>query len=160
MLNNGRWNQVGEQQEVNIWHNLGTLAVLFCGGAFMYLLPFCKNTYYVPLMEPLHVNNTQLGMMGSAFGITAMLSYLPGGWLADRISARQLMTLALIITGVGGFCLSFYPPYAICLLIHASWGITTAIFFGAMDKFRRLDQFQQFIRHPGRISLPSAGVGK
>jgi predicted MFS family arabinose efflux permease len=125
---------VGEQQEVNIWHNLGTLAVLFCGGAFMYLLPFCKNTYYVPFMEALHVNNTQLGMMGSAFGITAMLSYLPGGWLADRISARQLMTLALIITGVGGFCLSFYPPYAICLLIHASWGITTAIFFGAMVK--------------------------
>ena len=123
-----------ERQEVNIWHNLGILAVLFCGGAFMYLLPYCKNTYYVPLMQALHVNNTQLGMMGSAFGISAMLSYLPGGWLADRISARRLMALALFLTGLGGYCLSFYPPYAVCLLLHALWGITAAIFFGAMVK--------------------------
>ncbi len=123
-----------EHQAVDIWHNMGTLAILFCGGAFIYLLPFCKNTYYVPLMEALHINNTQLGMMGSAFGITAMLSYLPGGWLADRIPGRKLMSFSLILTGLGGFYLSTFPSFTICVLIHASWGITTAIFFGALVK--------------------------
>jgi predicted MFS family arabinose efflux permease len=100
----------------------------------MFLLPYAKNTYYVPLMKALQIGNTQIGMMGSAFGVAAMLSYLPGGWLADRVSARKLLTLCLFLTGLGGFYLSVYPPYAICLFLHAIWGAASGAFLGSLVK--------------------------
>ena len=42
-----------------------------------------------------------LGVDGqlSAFGVVALASYLPGGLLADRFSARRLMSIALVTAG-------------------------------------------------------------
>ena len=106
--------------------------------AFVFLLPYCKSAYYITLMQALHINNTQIGLLGSVYGIAAMVSYLPGGWLADLVSARKLLATSFILTGLGGFYLSTYPPYIMCLLLYAFWGVTaTLTFFGAFIKATR-----------------------
>ncbi|MEZ6087593.1 MAG: MFS transporter [Pirellulaceae bacterium] len=48
------------------------------------------------------ISNLQLGIAFSAYGAVAMLSYFPGGPIADRFGARSLMSLALLFTAVGG----------------------------------------------------------
>ena len=74
----------------------------------------------------------------SAFGVTAMLSYAPGGWLADRFSPRKLLTGSLLLTGGLGFYFATYPGYAISLAIHAIWGVTiTLLFWAAMIRVTR-----------------------
>ena len=56
-----------------------------------------------PYLEVYHLTNTQMGVFGSIFGVFGMISYLFGGYLADRVSIRLLLTVSLVGTGLGGF---------------------------------------------------------
>ena len=53
-------------------------------------LTYLRWALYEPLREALGQNNTQFGMSMSLFGLLAAILYIPGGWLADRISHRKL----------------------------------------------------------------------
>ncbi|MEL7187454.1 MAG: MFS transporter, partial [Pseudomonadota bacterium] len=114
------------------------MAVLSFSGGVVFILPFLQEVYYEPLTEALGINNTEVGALMSVFGITSMIAYLPGGWLADRVSPRWLISLSLIATGLGGLYFATFPPYRISLAIHAVWGVTIALlFWGAMIRATR-----------------------
>ena len=111
------------------------LALLAWGGGVIFLLPYLRWTFYEPMREVLGVNHTQYGFMMSVYGFTALVTYWPGGWLADRISARRLLTFSFTATGLLGFWFATYPPYEICVLIHILWGFTTLMtFWATMNK--------------------------
>jgi len=84
------------------------MACLSLSGGIIYLLPFLREVYYLPLQKALNLSNTQFGVMMGVFGTTALVSYFPGGWLADRISSRKLITLSMLLTG---FLVSILPPF-------------------------------------------------
>ncbi len=114
------------------------MACLSLSGGIIYLLPFLREVYYLPLQKALNLSNTQFGVMMGVFGTTALVSYFPGGWLADRISSRKLITLSMLLTGFSGLYFASFPPYLISLAIHALWGITCSLtFWGAMIKATR-----------------------
>ncbi len=114
------------------------MTVLSFSGGVIFLLPFLQEVYYIPLAEALELNNTEVGSLMSVFGLTAMLSYFPGGWLADRVSPRKLITASLLATGAAGLYFATFPAYEISLAIHALWGITiTLLFWGAMIRVTR-----------------------
>jgi nitrate/nitrite transporter NarK len=74
----------------------------------------------------------------SVFGTTALLTYFPGGWLADRISPRKLITFSMLATGLSGFYFATFPSYPLSIAIHGFWGITCSLtFWGAMIKATR-----------------------
>jgi len=115
-----------------------TMTVLSLSGGIIFLLPFLQEVYYKPLAEALSLDNTEVGSLMSAFGVTAMLSYAPGGWLADRVSPRKLLTASLLLTGGLGFYFATYPSYVVSLCIHAIWGVTiTLLFWAAMIRVTR-----------------------
>lgn len=114
------------------------MAVLSISGGIIFLLPFLQEVYYKPLADALNLDNAQVGSLLSVFGVTAMLSYPPGGWLADRVSPRILLSSSLLLTGGSGFYFATFPSYAISLAIHALWGVTiTLLFWGAMIRVTR-----------------------
>jgi nitrate/nitrite transporter NarK len=114
------------------------MACLCLSGGIIYLLPYLREVYYLPLLEALGLTNTQLGVMMSVFGATAMLSYFPGGWIADRVSPRILIFLSMISTGLTGFYFATFPSYKMCLVIHAFWGVSvTLTFWAALIKATR-----------------------
>ncbi len=114
------------------------MAVLSFSGGVIFLLPFFQEVYYSPIAEALRLNNTEVGLLMGVFGTTSMLSYLPGGWLADRVSPRKLITVSLIATGLGGIWFATFPGYRISLAIHAFWGVAIALlFWGAMIRATR-----------------------
>lgn len=107
------------------------MACLCLSGGIIYLLPYLREVYYLPMMEALNLTNTQLGVMMSVFGATAMVSYFPGGWIADRVSPRILIAMSMISTGLAGFYFATFPSYKICLVIHAFWGVSVILTFWA-----------------------------
>ena len=114
------------------------MAVLSSSGGIIFLLPFLQEVYYKPLADALSLNNTQVGSLMSVFGLTAMASYIPGGWLADKVSPRKLLTSSLLLTGAAGLYFATFPGYRISLAIHALWGVTiTLLFWGAMIRATR-----------------------
>ncbi len=70
--------------------------------------------------------------------MTSLITYPIGGWVADRVSPRLLISLSLVSTGLLGFVFSTFPSYGVSLLIHALWGVTvTGMMWGALIKATR-----------------------
>ena len=107
------------------------LIVLFIGGGIIYLLPYLRGTYYQTLQQALGVTNTQLGVIQSVYGLLTIICYFPGGWLADRVSPRKLLTFSFVATGVMGLYYAAIPPYPAVVAIHIIFGITTTVTFWA-----------------------------
>lgn len=114
------------------------MTVLGFSGGIIFLLPFLREVYYKPMMDAFGMSNTEAGVMMSVFGFMSMISYFPGGWLADRVSPRMLITSALLATGGLGLYFSTFPSYAVSLVIHGCWGVTMSLlFWGAMIRVTR-----------------------
>ena len=109
------------------------MAVLSLSGGVIFFLPFLQEVYYKPIAQALSLNNTEVGSLMSAFGITSLICYFPGGWLADRVSRRKLISYSLLATGITGLYFATFPGYVISLALHAFWGVTISLlFWGAM----------------------------
>jgi len=108
------------------------MLTLVLAGEIVFLLPFSLTRFFRPsLLEAFNISNTQLGDVFAVYGVLAMIAYFPGGALADRFSARSLLTVSLLATGLGGFYMATYPgPFGLAVLF-GYWGITTILLFWA-----------------------------
>jgi sugar phosphate permease len=107
------------------------LIILCFGGGIVYLLPYLRLVFYQPLQVALHINNTQLGLIGSVYGILTIVCYFPGGWLADRVSPRKMLTFSFLATGLGGLYYAQFTSFHAALLLNIYFGITTTLTFWA-----------------------------
>jgi nitrate/nitrite transporter NarK len=127
-----------QESSMNTYRRWLIMICLCLSGGIIYLLPYLKEVYYYPLLEALHLSNTQLGVLMGVFGVTAMISYLPGGWLADKIPPRKLITLSMLATGISGSYYATFPSYKVSIAIHAFWGVSvTLTFWAALIKATR-----------------------
>lgn len=68
------------------------LLVAFAG-AIIYGLPYFRYDYYAAYVKVYNLTDTQMGVFGSILGIFGMISYLFGGFVADRFSTRTILTV-------------------------------------------------------------------
>ena len=66
------------------------------GSSIIYAPMYLKNVFYDPLMQALGCTNADLGLMVSAYGIAAMICYLPSGIVADKFRMRTLATVGFL----------------------------------------------------------------
>lgn len=108
------------------------MLALVVAGEAVFFLPFVLPRIFRPtLLEVFDLNNLQLGLAFSVYGLVAMVAYFPGGPLADRFSARNLMSFALVATAIGGFALATIPSLAAIKVLYGFWGVTTILLFWA-----------------------------
>ena len=109
-----------------------TLLALVVAGEAVFGLPFHITRFFRPTMlEVFGFTNTELGTLFSFYGVLAFICYLPGGPIADRFSARRLLTASLVLTGLAGFYLATIPSYRGLSAVFAFFGITTILLFWA-----------------------------
>ncbi len=121
MTNNGK-----EQNHQN-WI---TILILIIAGEVIFGLPFHIARFFRPTMlEVFHLTNAELGDAIAIYGITAMISYFPSGLVADRFSARKLMSFSLVATGIGGIWLTTIPGKLVLSFLYGFWGVTTILLF-------------------------------
>lgn len=109
-----------------------SLFFLILAGEMIFALPFHVVRYFRPtFMEVFDISNAQLGDSMAIYGILAMIAYFPGGILADRFPTRDLMSISLIATGLGGFYLMTLPDQLGLSLLFGFWGVTTILLFWA-----------------------------
>ena len=115
------------------------MLALIIAGEIVFGLPFHTARFFRPtLLEVFGFTNTQLGDLFAIYGVTAMISYFPGGALADRFPARSLLTASLFATGAGGLFMAAIPPAMPMGLLYGFWGITTIfLFWGALIRATR-----------------------
>lgn len=109
--------------------NFITILLVATGGAIIYGLPYFRYDYYDAYLEVYNLTNTQMGVFGSIFGVFGMISYLFGGYLADRFSLRMLLTASLVGTGLGGFLHLLPLSFGALVCLYAFWGFTSLFAF-------------------------------
>ena len=109
-----------------------TMFALVIAGEAIFGLPFLVARVFRPtLLDVFEITNLQLGTAFSFYGVVAMLAYFPGGPLADRFSARGLMTSALFVSALGGAYYATVPGITGLTVLFAFWGVTTILLFWA-----------------------------
>ena len=108
------------------------LVLLVLSGEMIFALPFVLPRVFRPtVLETFQLDNVQLGLCFSIYGIVALICYLFGGPIADKYAPRKLIATALFATGVGGFFLATFPSYSNLKLLYGYWGFTTIFLFWA-----------------------------
>lgn len=108
------------------------LALLILAGEAVFILPFVLPRIFRPtVLDVFQLSNVQLGFCFSVYGLTAMVSYLIGGPLADKYPPRKLIAVALWMTALGGFLYVQYPEVWLLQILYGWWGFTTIFLFWA-----------------------------
>jgi MFS family permease len=107
------------------------LMLLVVAAGAIYPILYLRQVYQPTMLEVFHITDSQLGYLYSSLGTIFLLSYLPSGWLADRIAPRLLICFSLIATGVLGLWYSSAPSFHVLMLIFGGWGLSTGLTFWA-----------------------------
>jgi sugar phosphate permease len=105
------------------------LAVIVVGAGAIFPLVYLRQNFEVSILDTFGLTITQLSQCYSSIGVMFFLSYLPSGWLADRVSPRVLVSLSLLLTGLLGLWFSTVPSYSSVRVIFVGWGISTGLTF-------------------------------
>jgi sugar phosphate permease len=112
--------------------NPAALFALILAGETIFFLPFVLARVFRPtLLAVFQISNFELGTYFSVYGIVAVVSYFFGGPLADRYPARNLISAALVATGLGGLVLATTPSTSWLGWLYGFWGFTTIFLFWA-----------------------------
>lgn len=108
------------------------LLLLILAGESVFILPFVLSRVFRPIvLEAFDLDNFQLGICFSIYGIVALFSYIFGGPLADKFPPRKLIAVALWMTALGGFVYATFPSFALLKILYGYWGFTTIFLFWA-----------------------------
>jgi MFS family permease len=119
---------------------LYVIILLILAAEAVFILPFVlQRIFRTTFLESFSITQTQLGSCFSAYGIVALVSYLFGGPLADKFKPHILMSIALMLTALGGFYLATFPTLYNLHVLYGFWGFTTIfLFWAAMIKATRI----------------------
>ena len=111
------------------------LSVLVLAAGAIYPLLYLRQTFGVTILESFEISAIELNQCYSILGILFVVTYLPSGWLADRVVPRLLMSFSLAFAALLGIWFSTMPSLEALRLIFAGWGIATGLtFWGALIK--------------------------
>lgn len=119
---------------------LYVIILLILAAEAVFILPFVlQRIFRTTFLESFNITQLEIGSIFSAYGVVALVSYLFGGPLADKFKPHILMSVALILTALGGFYLATYPSLYNLHLLYGFWGFTTIfLFWAAMIKATRI----------------------
>lgn len=105
----------------------GTLVLLAAGAGIIFQLPYIRETFYPQIQSAMNLTNNQMGLLSSGYAAMATISYFIGGIVADKFSARKLLTFSFLATGALGLWFSTFPSFNVARVIFVLMGISTII---------------------------------
>ena len=121
-----------EESLTSRYIKLGILVVI---AGNIYPLIYLRQNFEQSMLESFGLTAAQLGQNYSMLGILYMLTYIPSGWLADKVSPRILMSFSLAGCGALGVWYSTFPDFTSTQIIFAGWGVFAGLtFWSAMIK--------------------------
>jgi len=160
--------------------NLGTMfGLLAAGGVVTWILitdgvrdisfALSMNFLTVYMQDFAHLNLTQIGLTNSVFGLMAMMSTIPGGWLADKAGERVGIALGFLLVAASLAMLIFLPVGPLWQYA-AGWGVAgtgvgvlqpayMSLISKAVPQKVRGTAFGLFSASVGLVSLPAPMIG-
>lgn len=131
----------------------------------IYFIPFIRISFYDQTIAALSLTNTELGNLGSIYGLLAIFCYAIGGVLAQKFSPKWLIAISLTGTAAATLWQATFPSYEMLVVIFALYAIfTTATLWSPYITLLRslgtdAEQGRLFGMSESLRSLVSAAVG-
>ncbi|MBV1684113.1 MFS transporter [Eubacterium callanderi] len=114
------------------------LIFISIAGGVITFAPYARNLYYDQYLLGFNLTNTQLGMLGSFFGILCLITYIPSGFLADRFSAKTMLFVSFLGMAVATAWQAMMPGFKGLVGVYTLYGIfNTLTFWSPFLKFIR-----------------------
>jgi nitrate/nitrite transporter NarK len=111
-------------------YKVTSMFALIIAGEAIFLLPFILMRVFKPVIrEAFLISDAQIGEAQALYGLTALVSYFFGGFIADKWEPKKLVSLSLFLTAIGGFWMSLIPSIFALKILYAFWGISTILLF-------------------------------
>ncbi len=123
--------ELRDPNEISTTRRYAQLGVLILAGGAIYPLIYLRQNFEVSILESFGITTSELGQCYAMLGVIFVATYLPSGWLADRVPPRWLVSFSLAATGLLGLWFATMPPFDMLLVIFAGWGIATGLTFWA-----------------------------
>ncbi|MEL7128321.1 MAG: MFS transporter [Pseudomonadota bacterium] len=107
----------------------GQLGVIILSAGVLYPLLYLRQNFEVTILETFEITLSQLSQGYVILGIMFTVSFVPSGWLADRVQPRALIVGSLLATGAIGAWFSTIPGASSIRIIFFFWGLTTGLAF-------------------------------
>lgn len=104
--------------------NIRRLLVLFSFGlcyGFMYVLPYMKASFYDQMIAAMGCTNEQLGSLMTIYAAALTISYLPGGWIADKFKPKAVVLASIF--GNAALCFLLMFTYRNFFMVQLVWGL-------------------------------------
>lgn len=107
-----------------------TIIALGLAGGSIYFLPYIKFVFYDAQIASMGITNTQSGLLMTMYTVVNMILYIPGGILADKLSAKKSIVVSLVGTALLAYLYAFtMKSFAVSMLIYLGLSLTTAFVF-------------------------------
>ena len=116
-----------------------TIIALGLAGGSIYFIPYVKYVFYDAQIAALGINNTQSGLLLTMYTIGNMVLYIPGGYLADKVSTKKALIISLVATSVLTWVYAFSLNFVVSMIIWLGLSFSTAfVFWSALMKAVRI----------------------
>ena len=111
-------------------NKVSSMFALIIAGEAIFLLPFILMRVFKPVIrDAFLISDAQIGEAQALYGLTAVVSYFFGGFIADKWEPKKLLSLSLFLTAIGGFWMALIPSIFTLKILYAFWGISTILLF-------------------------------
>ncbi|GLL60759.1 hypothetical protein [Mycoplasmoides pneumoniae] len=87
--------------EISALRKWAAILIIAFGDGIIYIVPyFAFFQFKTAVANVTGVEPNRISLLLTAYGIVSLLFYIPGGWLADRISAKALFSVSMFGTGI------------------------------------------------------------
>ncbi|MBQ4132718.1 MAG: MFS transporter [Desulfovibrionaceae bacterium] len=111
--------------------NMMRFILLVLIGSAIFLLPYMRGVYYDQFIAFLNITPIELGGVLAVYGTCSTIGTFFSGVLADRYSAKWLLVISLVATGLGGFILLSRPSYYGFLGLYILWGFSITLTYNS-----------------------------
>lgn len=121
------------------WKKFIAVAILAAADVFVIAAPYYIRLIVPNINEYMGITSAQFAQLLSIIGWVTLATQLPGGWLADKVSSRKLLFLAVLSTGIltiiwGALIqtnktIDQNQLFIFYVLIYVGWGVSTTLIF-------------------------------
>ena len=96
-----------------------TIIALGLAGGSIYFLPYIKFVFYDAQLSSMGITNVQSGLLMTMYTVVNMILYIPGGILADKLSAKKSIVFSLVATSLLAYVYAFtMKNFVISMIIY------------------------------------------
>lgn len=108
---------------------LGLLFILGFVNAIMYSFPYVRYVFYDQQIAAMKITNTQSGYLMTIYGITMLVSMIPGGILADKFSVKKSLVWSILGSVVMIIIYALTMNFTVACIVWFGVGLTTNFAF-------------------------------